>query len=68
MTTLKTSSPMPTQAPTQQILNPWLAFCDSQAYIHLNSGKTGFHPQTSIGILDGPRARFFVPNILAQGI
>ncbi|MDR6263331.1 hypothetical protein GGE09_000309 [Roseobacter sp. N2S] len=57
-----------TPTPTQQFLNPWLAFCDSQAYIHLNSGKTGLHPQTSIGILDGPRARFFVPNILAQGI
>jgi ribosome maturation factor RimP len=26
----------------------------------LNSGKTGFHPQTSIEIHDGPRARFFV--------
>jgi ribosome maturation factor RimP len=27
-----------------------------------NSGKTGLHPQTSIGIFDGPRARFFVPK------
>ena len=49
----------------QQKLKRWLAFCDSQGYIHLNSGKTGLHPQTSIGILDGPRARFFVPNIVA---
>lgn len=29
-------------------------------YIHLNSGKTGFHTQTSTGNSNGPRARFFV--------
>gem|GEM_PF-6298379 len=31
-------------------------------YIHLNSGKVGFHPQTSTGFRNGPRARFFMPK------
>ena len=37
-----------------------LALFDSIPYIPINSGKTGFHPQTSIGIYDGLCARFFV--------
>ncbi len=28
--------------------------------MQINSGETGFHPQTSTGNFDGPRARFFV--------
>jgi len=41
-----------------------LAIRPPTAYIALNSGKTGFHPQTSIGNFDGLRARFFVPERL----
>ena len=39
-----------------------LPFPLSRPISPFNSGKTGLHPQTSIGIFDGPRARFFVPE------
>jgi len=39
-----------------------LAIRPIHPYIAVNSGKTGFHPQTSIGIFDGLHARFFIPE------
>ncbi len=45
-----------------------LAYQTKPAYIHLNSGKTGFHPQTSIGNSDGQLPVFLCLEIMLSDL